>query len=232
MRNATILVIAIAGGAAVGWLIGKGLAASRGRPGEPAVPPTSLTAPAPATPSGTGPVVAPAPGPAPAAQAMAPVRVNDDGSLVLHLKAAVRVDPPFAREEDPSAAEGAAIAVPPKAGKAPGGVELRFHLPAAGVYSIWMRAFWGTDGEDACSNSLLFQLDDGRPVVVQDATYRVWHWVPVRFQGGEHPGAVELAAGPHRVLLQNREDGIKLDQVFVAPWFKDEFQRRIPQGIE
>jgi len=40
-------------------------------------------------------------------------------------------------------------------------------------------------------------------------------------------------AAPHPAhLLTNREDGIKFDQIFITPWREDEFDRRVPQGIE
>ena len=147
--------------------------------------------------------------------------------LVLHLADAKRVKPPFVHIKDPTAARGAAVAVPPKAGKWPGALALPFDLPRAGVYNLWLRAYWGTDKQDACSNSVTFQLNERFPVTAQDGTYRIWHWVQIRMPG-RHQGAVKLAAGRHIFILRNREDGIKIDQVLLAPWHEDELKRYSP----
>jgi hypothetical protein len=147
--------------------------------------------------------------------------------VVLHLKDAARIEAPFTRIEDPTAAGGVAIAVPPKAGARPGALALPFTIAARGKYSIWLRAYWGTDGEGACSDSVNVSLDGGAPRMAQDATYETWHWLPLRAREG-----IELDAGPHTLLFTNREDGIKLDQVFITPWDDDESARCVPQGIE
>jgi hypothetical protein len=70
-------------------------------------------------------------------------------------------------------------------------------------------------------------LDGTAPRMLQDATYEVWHWVPLRAREG-----ILLAAGEHTLLFTNREDGIKFDQVFITPWDDDEAMRYVPQGIE
>lgn len=151
-------------------------------------------------------------------------------SLVLQLSAAA-IKSPFVLRQDPTASQGASLEVPPKAGKAPGEVRLDFVLPQSGRYSLFLRCYWGTDLEDGCSNSVGVRLDDGPWREVEDAVYRRWHWLPCHL--GPAKGApVELAEGPHRLSLRSREDGIKIDQLFVTPWHDDEFDRRIPEGIE
>ena len=165
--------------------------------------------------------VAPTPR-APAAPTAAP--------LVWDLHVAT-VSPPFVLLADPTAAGGQSVTVPPGAGTALGAVRLDFTVPTAGDYQLWLRCFWGTDHDDACSNSVAVILDGGRPVTIEDGTYRVWHWLPVAF-AADRRAPLALTAGPHALLLQNREDGVKFDQVFLAPWTADEFARRVPQGLE
>ncbi len=155
-------------------------------------------------------------------------RVQADGTAIFHLKDAKRIAPPFERVADSTAADGTAIVVPAHAGRTPGELECSLHLPVGGVFALWIRAWWG----DSCGNSIWLQINDEPPVIVQDATYKTWHWVLVRFPGQKPADAVELKAGRHRLVLRNREEGIKLDQVFLTPWHADAFQRRIPQGIE
>ncbi len=151
----------------------------------------------------------------------------EDPTLVLHTQLATVMEPPFSRCEDPDAAGGAAIEVPPKAGKAPGAVEIPFTIKQEGMYSIWIRAYWSTDGKRACSNSVTLAIDDLPPLKIEDATYGVWHWVAYRRRKG-----TALSHGSHLLRFTNREDGIRLDQVFITPWNDDEMERRIPQGIE
>ena len=151
----------------------------------------------------------------------------EPAGIVLHARNAERIEKPFIRQEDATAAEGMAVAVPPKAGAAPGAVLLPFTLGQDGTHSIWVRVYWGTDGEGACSDSLSVSLDGKAPRTLQDATHEAWHWIPLSGDQG-----IELAAGDHSLLFTNREDGIKFDQVFITPWSDDESARRVPQGIE
>lgn len=147
--------------------------------------------------------------------------------IVLHVKDATRIEPPFVRTDDPTGAAGVVVAVPPKAGARPGALLVPFTIPAKGKYSIWLRVYWATDHEGACSDSVNVSLDGASPRMVQDATYETWHWLPLRARE-----AIDLDVGPHTLLFTNREDGIKFDQVFITPWDDDESARYVPQGIE
>jgi hypothetical protein len=138
------------------------------------------------------------------------------------------MEAPFELLRDESAAGGVAVTVPPKAGAKPGALLVPFTLPTAGAYSIWVRTFWSTDGDGACSDSINVVLDSGAlTCMLQDGSYEVWHWLPLR-----RAQAIQLTAGEHTLLFTNREDGIKFDQIFITPWNEDESARRIPQGIE
>ncbi|MBN1257684.1 MAG: hypothetical protein JXA52_08265 [Planctomycetes bacterium] len=150
-----------------------------------------------------------------------------DGSCVFHALTG-QISKPFVSVDDPTAAGGKAIEIPSKSGKnLSGRVSLDFELPAKGCYTLWARTFWGIDGQRGCSNSIAVQIDESTPVVIQDATYEFWHWVQYRQRGG-----IEIPAGKHTINLINREDGIRIDQVFLTPWYEDEFDRRVPQGVE
>lgn len=74
-------------------------------------------------------------------------------------------------------------------------------IPSAGVWQFWGRSMW----YDACGNSFFVKIG-GNPAVQfgQDGTYGRWHWV----KGPK----VNLPAGNVQVVVQNREDGAKLDQ--------------------
>lgn len=82
-------------------------------------------------------------------------------------------------------------------------------LQDSGKYYLWCRVWW----VDECGNSLTVQLDDGTPFTFgQDSTYRSWHWVksPPRLS------QLKLKKGTHKLTIKNREDGIRIDQVFLT----------------
>jgi hypothetical protein len=117
------------------------------------------------------------------------------------------------------ASGGSGIAIPEGAGKPPeagGEAVYSFAVAQAGEYVFWGRAWW----ENSCGNSFTLILDQGRPYEFGgDGTYTSWHWV----KGMK----VRLSAGPHTLRIQNREDGVKLDQfIFAAD------PKYVPVGIE
>lgn len=218
MRYGTVAAVVTAAGltALLAWSAGRSPAPPVVP--APAAPSTTLAAAAgTAAPRAAGPTVRPA--------------VQHDGSLLLHVRDAGEVQAPFALAHDEEAAEGVCLEVPPGAEDKPGLAQLSFVVEKPGVYSVFIRAYWSTDGEKACSNSVTCALDDLAPVAVEDATYESWHWVPAKF-GVAREGAVELAAGTHHLRFFKREKAIRIDQVFLTPWFADEFERRVPQGNE
>lgn len=74
-------------------------------------------------------------------------------------------------------------------------------IPSAGVWQFWGRAMW----YDSCGNSFFLKIG-GNPAVQfgQNGTYGSWHWV----KGPK----MQLPQGKVTVVVQNREDGAKLDQ--------------------
>ena len=94
----------------------------------------------------------------------------------------------------------------PAEGGTPGQAVLKFTVKKAGTYTLWCRCFW----QDGCGNSFLMQLDD-QPTFIfgQDATYDVWHWVKAPAKLSQF----KLSRGDHKLVIQNREDGVRIDQV-------------------
>ncbi len=80
-----------------------------------------------------------------------------------------------------------------------------FSTARAARVAVWFRVWW----QDGCGNSLAASIDGAAPLLVgNDGTYNAWHWV----RGFE----VDLAAGPHALLIAPREDGIRLDQILIT----------------
>ena len=95
-----------------------------------------------------------------------------------------------------------------------------FELQDSGTYYLWCRVWWG----DECSNSLTVQIDDGTPFSFgQDSTYKSWHWVkaPPRLR------QLKLTDGTHGLTIRNREDGVRVDQIFLT-----DDRGTIPVGVE
>ena len=117
--------------------------------------------------------------------------------------------PSMTKIGDSTASGAAAIAIPlarphattEGAPKDQGKATYKVAIPSAGTWRFWGRTKW-TDG---CGNSFFLKIADKPAVVLgQDGTYGSWHWV-------KGP-AVALPAGVVTVVVQNREDGSKLDQ--------------------
>ena len=151
--------------------------------------------------------------------------------IIVQLAEATTISHPFKVVESPLAANGKSVAVPPGAGESPGILKASFEVPESRKYSVWVRVYWGTDKEEACSNSVLLGIDDADPVTVTDNVFNSWHWLEVRTPGPGNDG-VWLKKGRHAVRLLNREDGIELDQALITPWYEDEFMRYVPDGIQ
>jgi len=167
----------------------------------------------------------------PAAGSLSKVIIDQDKSIIINLSSSKHVQPPFQLSADPEAAGGQCIEVPPKAGKSPGLVKLQFENLHKGRYSLYLRAFWGSDGEKACSNSIFLNLNNSGDIKIQDSTWGSWHWVSFNPRGKANDYVI-LEKGLQTLVFHNREDGVKFDQIFLTPWFEDEYDRRIPTGIE
>ena len=77
------------------------------------------------------------------------------------------------------------------------------------MYTLWIRAYW----DDSCGNSLGVQVGDTKEFMVEDTTYKTWHWVksPPRLQ------QLALEPGETTLTVKNREDGVRWDQILLTP---------------
>ncbi|MHC5058507.1 MAG: hypothetical protein ACYTKD_27940 [Planctomycetota bacterium] len=117
-----------------------------------------------------------------------------------------------------------------------GTIEVPFTVKKAGTYDLWVRAWFHC----GCANSFFLSVDspppvdtdgDGKwdenvPYIFNHQTFKRWKWIKNR-------GArFELDEGPHVIRIFNREDGIKLDQVFMPELVGGAIEPYTPQGIE
>ncbi|MDA0321226.1 MAG: hypothetical protein O2923_00710 [Verrucomicrobia bacterium] len=126
---------------------------------------------------------------------------------------------------DPKGASGSTfLEVPQGEGnppKVPGGQSsYTFSLDESGTYYLWCRVWW----LDECGNSSTMVLNGGHPFTFgQDAVYKTWHWVkaPRRIKD------LKMDAGPQTLIIQNREDGVRIDQILLTL-----DKRYVPVGVE
>lgn len=94
-------------------------------------------------------------------------------------------------------------------------------IPADGTYQFWARCWW----YDACGNSFSVLVDTdtvtAKTPYVTDQTFKKWHWVA--------GPALKLTKGVHKIRIQNREDGAKMDQFLLDTRPKNRFS---PSRIE
>ncbi len=121
------------------------------------------------------------------------------------------------------ASGGKYLEIPKDAGHPPamtnGEARLTFAVDETAEYTLWGRVYWLS----ACNSSFMLQVDDSLPFIFgKDATFNAWHWVkqPPRLK-------VALAKGSHTLLIRNRQDGVKLDQVLFTS-----DKRYVPVGVE
>jgi len=118
---------------------------------------------------------------------------------------------PFEIAEVEGASGGLALTIPEGAGsrgafgkKDTGFASYFVGIPAEGEYSIRMRVRWNGN----CSNSAMLKIGQTKPVLVSTKTFGVWHWV--------FAGRGKFSQGTHEIRIQNREDGVWLDEILVS----------------
>ena len=117
-----------------------------------------------------------------------------------------------------------------------GTIEIPFTVKKGGKYDLWVRSWLHC----SCGNSFDLSVDaappvdtdgDGKwdeniPYTFSHSTYRRWKWIENRNI------RLDLSEGPHVVRIFNREDGIKLDQIFMGELDVGAIEPHVPTGIE
>jgi len=164
---------------------------------------------------------------------------EDEGRILLNPTNAAKVEAPMVLTADKKASGGKCLLVPdgpgdkeinpgwdPTKEKEPTGkgfAVFKFNVPKDGKYYLWARANW----HSGCANSVWVRFDGGTPHKLgDDGTYRRWHWV--MFISRRHP-TFRLKKGEHTLMIVNREDGTRIDQIILTPKGPKDY---IPVGVE
>lgn len=134
--------------------------------------------------------------------------------VVVEAEKASTIVPSMVKFADSTASGGYAIGIPlarphataEGAPKDQGRAVYKVNIPSAGTWRFWGRVKW-TDG---CGNSFFVKIGNNSPAVFgQDGTYGTWHWFKIQ-------AGFSLPAGPVTIIVQNREDGSKIDQFLLT----------------
>jgi hypothetical protein len=129
-----------------------------------------------------------------------------------------RIYAPMVVSDDPAASSGAYIQAPNGSGfpstpsKNYGYAEYTFDVPTAENYTIWGRVLAMTTEDD----SFFVAVDGGNPVLWDTQLSDTWVWDQVMNRGETKPAVFNLAAGTHTLTIYQREDGSKLDRIFIT----------------
>ena len=147
--------------------------------------------------------------------------------VCIEAESAVSIETPMALVTNGIAgASGFYLEIPEGAGNPPkrneGKAAYPFELPEEVTATLWCRVWW----EGECSNSFTVTVDN-QPAFLfgEDATYKTWHWV--KYPVSRTVAPIKLAKGPHTLTIQNREDGVRIDQILISA-----DKRFVPVDIE
>ncbi len=170
--------------------------------------------------------VAPTPSPTPSQTGNNVVTVDidlstDSASRILLEAEAGRIKEPMKVFADKAASGGKYVLAPEgpdhKEINKGGDVAITFKVEEAGKYEMWLRVWWHC----GCANSFGVSLDGKAHDDIGNNNYGAWQWMRIK------AGPLGLSAGDHLLVVTNREDGARLDQVLLI-----QDSEYVPTGIE
>jgi hypothetical protein len=148
------------------------------------------------------------------------VRLSPGKSLVWEAEGG-RVEPDMVVERDAQAGGGACVWLPGEAGAKVGGVgsvAWRLRVPRSAAYYLWGRVKTPTPEDD----SFLVRVLGSSPLPTEAVAWHtgvhpVWEWTRLQKEGTREPLPLTLPAGEVTLQIGAREDGARLDRLFLTP---------------
>ncbi len=149
-----------------------------------------------------------------------PITVSPDHGVYFEAEDGV-VMPPMETGYDEKASGGKYVWMPGNAGEAGGSglgsVTWRLQIAQAGTYVLWGRVLAPTPNDDSFYARVFTDAQELIPLATwQTGIHRDWEWVRVRLGEARSPVPLALAAGPTNLQLRVREDGTKIDRLFIT----------------
>lgn len=132
------------------------------------------------------------------------------------------VRPQMRVDDDPDASGGRFVWMPGEVGgqaSGSGSVTWQVEIPQAGEYYLWGRVLTPTQSDD--SFFVRAFTETAEPVGRVDwhtGIHEQWEWARVKFGRADEPAVLRLPAGSVSLEFSVREDGAKLDRVFLTPY--------------
>jgi hypothetical protein len=148
------------------------------------------------------------------------VSVGSDRGTYFEAEAG-QVMPPMVVAQDANASGGEFVWMPGEPGSrgssALGSTPWRLKVAKSGTYYIWGRVLAPTPDDDSFHIRLF--ADSSKLVGQTDwhtGTHPQWEWTPMTLGRGQTPTAFTLAEGEVSLQLRVREDGTKIDRLFIT----------------
>ena len=100
----------------------------------------------------------------------------------------------------------------PNGGVSGGYAEYSFDVEEAGNYIVWGRV-QSPNGDD---NSFYVSMDGGADSLWDTTISSSWVWNRVSHRNGSDPVVYNLSMGNHTLVIKQREDGTKLDEIIIT----------------
>ncbi len=138
------------------------------------------------------------------------VRLSDDeedepAAIRVEAEAFLAVTGPMQKVRANDVSGNYVLEIPDKSGKGVGEAQYNVAIPRAGRYRLLARVFW----PDGCANSIRFVVN-GQKHLIASGTFETWLTLPSK-------RTLDLAEGNAKILIQNVEDGPRIDFFELQP---------------
>ena len=132
-----------------------------------------------------------------------------------------QVMPPMTVDKDESASGGKYVWMPgkpgEKGGSVLGSVTWRLNIPRSGDYYVWGRVLAPTPEDDSFYVRVLKGADDLIGMSEwHTGTHQQWEWARITLNRAQELTPLALPVGEVRLQLRVREDGTKIDRLFIT----------------
>ena len=153
--------------------------------------------------------------------ATAPVTVSATGGAYWEAEDGA-VAAPMVVEQDENASNRACVWMPGASGSVGGSVlgrvTWRLRVPRAGTYYVWGRVLAPTPQDDSFHvRAFTAHADLVDLAVWHTGTHETWEWTHLTLDRSETPTPFHLPQGESRLQLRVREDGTKIDRLYITP---------------
>lgn len=153
--------------------------------------------------------------------ALLPVKVSAEEGVYWEAEAG-QVMPPMTTAQDEKASGGEYVWMPgqPGAGGGSGLGSVTWHLrvPRAGTYYLWGRVLAPTPNDDSFFVRLFTETSELVSLAEwHTGTHPQWEWTRMALNRASEPTPLQLPAGEVSLQLRVREDGTKIDRLFITP---------------